>query len=55
MGYFFLPFDVAMDISHVKFISEKSGHTHPPSQFTAVTGSFTTVKVSRVTAPNIRN
>ena len=49
MGYFFLPFDVTMDISHVKFISEKSGQTHcPPRQFTPV-------KVSRVTAPNIRN
>ena len=48
MGYFFLPFDVTMDISHVKFISEKSGHTHPPRQFTPV-------KVSPVTAPNIRN
>ena len=43
-----------MDISYVKFIAEKAGHAHPPRQFTVVKGSFTTVKVSRVTAPNIR-
>ena len=49
MGDFFFLFDVTMDIFHGKFISGKSGHTHH-AKFTAGQGSFTTVKVSRVTA-----
>ena len=52
MAGFFLLFDVTMDISHGKFISGKSGHTHH-AKLPHVKGSFTTVKVSRVTAPNI--
>ena len=43
-------FDVNMDISHGKFISGKSSHTHH-ANLPAVKGSFTTVKRSRVAAP----
>ena len=52
MAGFFLLFDVTIDISHGKFISGKSGHTHH-AKLPHVKGSFTTVKVSRVTAPNV--
>ena len=46
MGGFFLLFDVTMDISHGKFILGQSGHhaNYP----------FSTVKVSRVTAPIVK-
>ena len=43
-------FDGNMDISHEKFISGKV-RSHPPRQLPAVKGSFTTGKVSCVTAP----
>ena len=48
MGDFFLLFDVTMDISHGKFISGQSGHTHHANF------PFSTVKVSRVTAPIVK-
>ena len=48
MGGFFLLFDVTMDISHGKFISGQSGHTHHANF------PFSTVKVSRVTAPIVK-
>ena len=52
MGCFSLLFDVAMDISHGKFIPGKV-RLPAPRQFPAVKGSFTMVKVSRVTAPYV--
>ena len=45
-------FYVSMDIYHGKFTSGKCGHTHL-MQFPVVKGSFTTVNVLCVTAPNI--
>ena len=48
MGGFFLLFDVTMDIFHGKFTLGQSGHTHHANY------PFSTVKVSRVTAPIVK-
>ena len=45
-------FDVFMDIYHGKFTSGNVGHNHK-IQFPVVKGQFTTVKVSRLTAPYV--
>ena len=52
MGGFLLFFDVTMDISYGKLISRKLPITRT-TPFTAVKGSFATVRVSHVTAPYV--
>ena len=59
MGGLFLLFDVTVDLSYVLTWEEFKNflgnvQSHAPRQFPGVKGSFTSVKVSRVTAPVIR-